>query len=289
MAEPLAENIIDGKTIARHVREDVAHEISSLSVKPGLAVILVGSDPASQVYVRNKIKACEEAGIESFENYLPEDCSNEDVAALIQGLNENPQVHGILLQLPLPDHLDEDKLVQMISPDKDVDGLTVTNAGRLFAGLEGLVPCTPQGALALIKTVKEDITGMEAVVIGRSLLFGKPMAQLLLNENCTVTTAHSKTKDLPAVCRRADILVAATGRAEMVKGSWIKPGAIVIDVGITRVPHPEKEGKTRLVGDVNFREAIDIAGAITPVPGGVGPMTIAFLLKNTLKAASGYT
>ncbi len=255
--------------------------------KPGLAVILVGDDPASQVYVGNKVKACEEAGIGSFARFLPPDSREEDVASVIREFNANPEVHGILLQLPLPQQLDEDRLVQMIDPAKDVDGLTILNAGKLLAGLPGLTPCTPQGAMALIKSVREDISGMDAVVIGRSLLFGKPMAQLLLQENCTVTTAHSKTRNLPEVCRRADILVAATGRAEMVRGDWIRPGAIVIDVGITRVPHPEKEGKTRLVGDVAFEEAAKVAGAITPVPGGVGPMTIAFLLQNTLKAASG--
>lgn len=277
--------VIDGKGLSAKLRSNVADEVAAMSVKPGLAVILVGDDPASQVYVANKVKACREAGIESFENLLPENAREEEIAAVIENLNTNPSVDGILLQLPLPGHLDEDRLIQMIAPDKDVDGLTIANAGRLFAGLPGLVPCTPQGSLALIKSVREDLTGLDAVVIGRSLLFGKPMAQLLLGENCTVTTAHSRTKNLADVCRRADVLVAATGRAQMVKGDWIKPGAIVIDVGITRIPHPSIEGKTKLVGDVDFEGATTVAGAITPVPGGVGPMTIAFLLANTVKAA----
>ncbi|NCC22753.1 MAG: bifunctional methylenetetrahydrofolate dehydrogenase/methenyltetrahydrofolate cyclohydrolase FolD [Alphaproteobacteria bacterium] len=277
--------VIDGKGLSAKLRSNVADEVAAMSVKPGLAVILVGDDPASQVYVANKVKACREAGIESFENLLPENAREEEIAAVIENLNANPSVDGILLQLPLPGHLDEDRLIQMIAPDKDVDGLTIANAGRLFAGLPGLVPCTPQGSLALIKSVREDLTGLDAVVIGRSLLFGKPMAQLLLGENCTVTTAHSRTKNLADVCRRADVLVAATGRAQMVKGDWIKPGAIVIDVGITRIPHPSIEGKTKLVGDVDFEGATTVAGAITPVPGGVGPMTIAFLLANTVKAA----
>lgn len=278
-------HIIDGKAVSAAIKEEIATQVSELDFTPGLTVILVGSDPASQVYVSNKIKACESAGVKSFENRLPEDTTAEDLASLIEKLNKDPAVHGILVQLPLPDHLNDDEIVQLIVPEKDVDGLTVANAGKLFVGEESLVPCTPQGSLALIKTVQEDLTGMNAVVIGRSLLFGKPMAQLLLNENCTVTTAHSKTKDLPSICRQADILVAATGRSEMVKRDWIKPGAIIIDVGISRIPHPEIEGKTKLVGDVNFNEAKELARAITPVPGGVGPMTIAFLLKNTLKAA----
>lgn len=274
--------IIDGKEIASVIRAGIAAETASLPYTPGLAVILVGDDPASRTYVAGKVKACGQAGIKSFENRLPADTAQEDIADLINRLNKDQQVHGILLQLPLPPHLDEDALIQMIDPAKDVDGLTVANAGRLFAGLDGLAPCTPQGALHLIKSVRKDLSGLHAVVIGRSLLFGKPMAQLLLRENCTVTTAHSKTRDLPGLCRTADILVAATGRAEMVKGDWIRPGAIVIDVGITRL---EKDGKSKLTGDVAFDEAVKTAGAITPVPGGVGPMTIAFLLKNTLKAA----
>ena len=271
--------IIDGKAIAARLRADVAAQVKTLSFKPGLAVILVGNDPASHVYVGNKIKACKEAGFESYEIRMDESCAQADVAQAIRNLNDNPQVHGILLQLPLPAHLDEDELIQMINPAKDVDGLTLRNVGALVAGLPGMVPCTPQGALMLIKEVKKDLTGMDAVVIGRSLLFGKPMAQLLLRENCTVTQAHSKTKNLEAVCKNADILVAAVGRANMVKASWIKPGAIVIDVGINRLD------RGKLCGDVDYAGALPVAGAITPVPGGVGPMTIACLLDNTLKAA----
>ena len=250
-----------------------------MAKKPGLAVILVGDDPASHVYVGNKIKACKEAGIESIERKLPADATQDQVRQTIKELNADPKVNGILLQLPTPDHLDSDELIQLIDPRKDVDGLTLPNIGKLVAGLDGLVPCTPQGSLLLIKSVKKDLAGLHAVVIGRSLLFGKPMAQLLLAENCTVTQAHSKTKNLAEVCKQADILVAAVGRAKMVKGDWIKPGAIVIDVGINRMD----DGK--LCGDVDYAEASKVAGAITPVPGGVGPMTIACLLQNTLKAA----
>lgn len=275
--------IIDGKTIAANLRKQIAGEVAALKKagkKPGLAVILVGDDPASHVYVGNKVKACEEVGIESYEHRMPATATQQEVRHVIKNLNINPDVHGILLQLPLPGHLDSDALVQSIAPEKDVDGLTFVNAGKLVAGDEsGMVPCTPQGSLHLIHSVKKDLTGLNAVVIGRSLLFGKPMAQLLLAANCTVTTAHSKTKDLPAVCRQADILVAAVGRAKMVKGDWVKPGAIVIDVGINRLD----TGK--LVGDVDYDEAAKVAGAITPVPGGVGPMTIACLMQNTLKAA----
>ena len=271
--------IIDGKMVAAQLREGLAAAVADMDLVPGLAVILVGDDPASHVYVRNKIRACEKAGIQSFESRLPEKATQEEVAAEIQAFNDNPAVHGILLQLPVPDHLDGDALIQMISPQKDVDGLTTENIGRLVAGLDGLVPCTPQGSLALIKSVERDLTGKHAVVIGRSLLFGKPMAQLLLAENCTVTTAHSRTRDLEDVCRQADILVAAVGRPEMVRGDWIKPGAIVIDVGINR----QDDGK--LCGDVDFDAAQENAAAITPVPGGVGPMTIACLLKNTIEAA----
>ena len=275
--------IIDGKTIAADLRKDIAEDIKALKAsgkKPGLAVILVGDDPASHVYVGNKVKACAEVGIESYEHRMPADSTQAEVRHAIKNLNANPDVHGILLQLPLPEHLNSDVLIQSIAPEKDVDGLTFVNAGKLVAGDEsGMVPCTPQGSLQLIQSVKENLTGLHAVVIGRSLLFGKPMAQLLLAANCTVTTAHSKTKDLPAICRQADILVAAVGRAKMVKGDWIKPGAIVIDVGINRLD----TGK--LTGDVDFDEAAKVAGAITPVPGGVGPMTIACLMQNTLKAA----
>lgn len=275
--------IIDGKAIAATLRGEIKEQVSALKqngITPSLAVILVGNDPASQVYVGGKIKACEEVGIQSYEHRMPADSSQQEIRHIIKNLNHNPDVHGILLQLPLPAHLDADALIQSIAPEKDVDGLTFVNQGKLVAGDDsGLVPCTPQGSLRLIKTVRADLTGLNAVVIGRSLLFGKPMAQLLIAENCTVTTAHSKTKDLADVCKRADILVAAVGRPRMVKGEWIKDDAIVIDVGINRLD----TGK--LCGDVDFDEAVNIAGAITPVPGGVGPMTIACLLQNTLQAA----
>ena len=273
-------NVIDGKAIAAALREELAVEVAGMDKKPGLAVILVGDDPASHVYVRNKIKACEKVGIQSFESRLPEKATQEEVAAEIQAFNDNHEVHGILMQLPVPDHLDSDALIQMIDPSKDVDGLSFINQGKLIAGdASGLVPCTPQGSMMLIKSIEENISGKHAVVIGRSLLFGKPMAQLLLAENCTVTTAHSRTQNLEEVCRSADILVAAVGRPKMVKGGWIKPGAVVIDVGINR----QDDGK--LCGDVDYDEALGIASAITPVPGGVGPMTIACLLKNTVEAA----
>jgi len=272
--------IIDGKVIAAGLREDLAREVAAIDFTPGLAVILVGDDPASHVYVRNKIKACEKVGIKSFESRLPEKASEAEILAEIKAFNDNPDVHGILLQLPLPYPLDADFLIQHIAPEKDVDGLTFINQGKLVSGdASGLVPCTPQGAMILIKSVREDLSGLNAVVIGRSLLFGKPMAQLLLAENCTVTTAHSRTKDLEAVCKNADILVAAVGREQMVKASWIKPEAIVIDVGINR----GEDGKLR--GDVDYEGAFGSASAITPVPGGVGPMTIACLLKNTIMAA----
>jgi methylenetetrahydrofolate dehydrogenase (NADP+)/methenyltetrahydrofolate cyclohydrolase len=279
--KPMASSarIIDGKSIAASLRAEIAAEVKTLGFKPGLAVILVGDDPASHVYVGNKIKACKEAGFESYELRMEANCTQRDVRHAIINLNLNPQVHGILLQLPLPKHLEEDELIQLIDPAKDVDGLTLRNVGALVAGLPGIVPCTPQGSLLLIKSVREDLTGLNAVVIGRSLLFGKPMAQLLLQENCTVTQAHSKTKNLDQVCKNADILVAAVGRAAMVKASWVKPGAIVIDVGINRL----ETGK--LAGDVDYNEVVNVAAAITPVPGGVGPMTIACLLANTLKAA----
>jgi len=277
--------IIDGKAIAADLRKKIAGEVETLKKAgkaPGLAVILVGDDPASHVYVGNKIKACAEVGIESFEHRMAADSTETQVRHAIKNLNINPSAHGILMQLPLPAHLCDvqEKLVQQIAPEKDVDGLTTINAGKLFLGVEGgLVPCTPQGSLLLIKSVRDNLSGLNAVVIGRSNLFGKPMAQLLLAENCTVTIAHSKTKDLAAICKSADILVAAVGRTKMVKGEWIKPGAIVIDVGINRLD----TGK--LAGDVDFDEAVKVAGFITPVPGGVGPMTIACLMQNTLKAA----
>lgn len=274
--------IIDGKAVSDRVKADIAAQVALLKARGqavGLAVILVGDDPASHIYVRNKITACEKTGIVSTEHRLPANASEDDVLRVIDTLNKDDSIHGILLQLPLPGHLDENKMVSAISPDKDVDGLHPVNAGRLMAGLPGMVPCTPQGSLILIKEIQQDLTGLHAVVIGRSLLFGKPMAQLLLAENCTVTHCHSKTRDLPALCRQADILVAAVGRAGMVKGDWIKPGATVIDVGINRI------ADKKVVGDVAYDEALAVAGAITPVPGGVGPMTIACLLGNTLKAA----
>ena len=252
--------------------------------KAGLAVVLVGEDPASQVYVRSKGKATLEAGMTSFEHKLAADTAQADLLALVAQLNADPAVDGILVQLPLPAGLDEKVVIETIDPDKDVDGLTPLSAGRLASGLPGLVPCTPLGCLMLAKDRLGDLTGLNAVVIGRSVLVGKPVAQLLLAENCTVTIAHSRTKDLPDVVRRADIVIAAVGRAGMVTGDWIKPGACVIDVGINRVPAAEP-GKTRLVGDVDFASASQVAGSITPVPGGVGPMTIACLLRNTLVAA----
>lgn len=270
--------IIDGKTVSARLLADIAAQTAAMPNPPGLAVILVGDDPASHVYVANKIKACAKAGIRSIEHRLPTTATENEIADLITTLNTDNSIDGILLQLPLPKGLDSDKLVQMIAPEKDVDGLTIPNIGRLVAGMDGLVPCTPQGSLMLIKEVLPDLTGKHAVVVGRSLLFGKPMAQLLLAENATVTTAHSKTANLPEICKQADILVAAVGRPKMVKGDWIKPGAIVIDVGINRLD----DGK--LCGDIDFDEAVRVASAITPVPGGVGPMTIACLMANTLKA-----
>lgn len=275
--------IIDGKSFAAKLRAHVAADVAALSFKPGLAVVLVGEDPASKVYVSNKAQQTKDVGMESFKYELPATTSQAELLALVQKLNADPAVHGILVQLPLPGHLQADDVIAAISPEKDVDGLTVANAGRLALGLKGLVPCTPLGCLLLLEDKIPDMTGMNAVVIGRSHLVGKPVAQLLLQKNCTVTIAHSKTKDLPALCRTADILIAAVGRPEMVKGDWIKPSAVVIDVGINRVP--AENGKTRLVGDVAFAEAAQQAGLITPVPGGVGPMTIACLLRNTLTAA----
>jgi len=253
-------------------------------VTPGLAVILVGEDPASEVYVAAKHRQTVEVGMASFEHRLPSDVPEAELFDLIDRLNADPAVHGILCQFPVPEHLNERAVVARIDPAKDVDGLSVVNAGLLASGEKGLVSCTPLGCLMLLRDQLGDMSGKEAVVIGRSNLFGKPMAQLLLRENCTVTMAHSRTADLPEVCRRADILVAAVGRAEMVKADWVKPGATVIDVGITRIPHPEKPGKSKLLGDVAFDDVSGVASAITPVPGGVGPMTIACLLANTLTA-----
>ncbi len=275
--------IIDGKAFAAKLRAQIAAEVATLSYKPGLAVVLVGEDPASKVYVANKAKQTVEVGMNSFEHRLPADTTQEQLLALVSQLNADPAVHGILVQLPLPKHLNAESVIATISPEKDVDGLTVVNAGRLASGAEGLVPCTPLGCLLLLQDNIPDMTGLHAVVVGRSNLVGKPVAQLLLQQNCTVTMAHSKTRDLPGLCRTADILVAAVGRPEMVKGDWVKPGAVVIDVGINRVP--AGEGKTKLVGDVAYAEAALVAGKITPVPGGVGPMTIACLLRNTLTAA----
>jgi methylenetetrahydrofolate dehydrogenase (NADP+)/methenyltetrahydrofolate cyclohydrolase len=280
--------IIDGKAFAATVRGQVAEHVAALKedhgIVPGLAVVLVGEDPASEVYVAAKHKQTVVVGMASFEHKLPADVSEEDLFALIDRLNADASVHGILCQFPVPDHLDERAVVARIDPAKDVDGLSVVNAGLLASGETGLVSCTPLGCLMLLRDQLGNMSGKEAVVIGRSNLFGKPMGQLLLQDNCTVTIAHSRTADLPAVCRRADILVAAVGRAEMVKGDWIKSGATVIDVGITRIPHPDKPGKTKLLGDVDFAQAMQVASAVTPVPGGVGPMTIACLLANTLTA-----
>ena len=287
--------IIDGKAFAAGLRQRVAKEVSSLKdehgLTPGLAVVLVGEDPASQVYVRNKGKQTEETGMRSFEHRLPATTSQDELLALVEKLNANPEVNGILVQLPLPDQIDEQAVINTVDPDKDVDGFHVINAGRLMTGAKGerapLIPCTPLGCLLMLRDALDDLTGMNAVVVGRSNIVGKPMGQLLLGENCTVTTAHSRTRDLPGVCRGADILVAAVGRPQMIKGDWIKPGATVIDVGINRieVETPEGEKKGKLVGDVATEEALQVAGAITPVPGGVGPMTIACLLANTVTAA----
>ncbi|MBY0613334.1 MAG: bifunctional methylenetetrahydrofolate dehydrogenase/methenyltetrahydrofolate cyclohydrolase FolD [Beijerinckiaceae bacterium] len=283
--------LIDGKQIAEALRREIAQSVAELkdrhNVTPALAVVLVGDDPASQVYVRSKLKQTVEAGMRSIEYVLPGTIAQSDLVACIRTLNADHDVDGILVQLPLPGHIDADAVIAELDPAKDVDGLSDLNAGRLASGksglLSGIVPCTPLGSLMLVKSVRQDLSGLEAVIIGRSNLFGKPMAQLLLQESCTVTIAHSRTADLPAVCRRADILIAAVGRAEMVKSDWLKPQAIVIDVGINRISLPE--GKTKLVGDVDFAAARLHAQAITPVPGGVGPMTLACLLGNTLKAA----
>jgi methylenetetrahydrofolate dehydrogenase (NADP+)/methenyltetrahydrofolate cyclohydrolase len=281
--------IIDGKAIAAALRRDVAAGVSRLKrergVTPGLAVVLVGHDPASQVYVRNKALATREAGMRSFEHKLPAETTEGELLGLIGELNRSPQVHGILVQLPLPRQIDANRVIGAIDPAKDVDGFHPVNVGRLATGAGGVAPCTPAGCLILAKSVQPKLEGLDAIVIGRSNIVGKPMAQLLLAENCTVTVAHSRTRDLPAAVRRADLVVAAVGRAEMVRGGWIKPGAIVIDVGIQRVTGPD--GKGRLIGDVAFAEAAEVAGAITPVPGGVGPMTVACLLRNTLAAALG--
>ena len=281
--------VIDGKAFAEKLRSRIAEFAAtfeqSAGRKAGLAVVLVGEDPASQVYVASKAKQTVACGMSSFEYKLPADTAQADLIALIDRLNADPAVDGILVQLPLPKHLDEQSVVERIDPAKDVDGLTPVSSGRLALGLPGLVPCTPLGSLMLLKDRLGSLSGLDAVVIGRSILVGKPMAQLLLAESCTVTIAHSRTRDLPDVVRRADIVVAAVGRPEMVKGSWIKPGATVIDVGINRLEPAEGAAKGRLVGDVDYAEAAEVAGAVTPVPGGVGPMTIAVLLRNALVAA----
>jgi methylenetetrahydrofolate dehydrogenase (NADP+)/methenyltetrahydrofolate cyclohydrolase len=278
--------IIDGKAFAESLRGRIARQIADLKVTqgfvPGLAVVLVGENPASQVYVRNKARQTVEVGMASFEHKLPRETGQAELLALVKTLNLDAKVNGILVQLPLPKQIDPQAVLDAIDPAKDVDGFHVINAGRLATGGEAMVPCTPLGCLMLLKDRLGDLTGKRAMVLGRSNIVGKPMAQLLLGENCTVTIAHSRTRDLPGECRRADILVAAVGRPEMVRGDWLQPGAVVIDVGINRI---ERDGKPRLVGDVAYEEAIKVAGAITPVPGGVGPMTIACLLQNTLTAA----
>ncbi|MBT4244071.1 MAG: bifunctional methylenetetrahydrofolate dehydrogenase/methenyltetrahydrofolate cyclohydrolase FolD [Planktomarina temperata] len=281
--------LIDGKAFAVRVRGQVAEHVARLKqehgIVPGLAVVLVGEDPASQVYVRSKGKQTVEVGMTSFEHKLDASVSEEELIAVIDQLNADPAVHGILVQLPLPKHLNEDLVIGRIDPAKDVDGFHISNVGLLGTGQKSMVPCTPLGCLMMLRDHFGSLSGCEAVVIGRSNIVGKPMAQLLLGDSCTVTIAHSRTQDLPEVVRRADIVVAAVGRPEMVPGDWIKPGAVVIDVGINRIAAPEKgEGKMKLVGDVDFASCAEVAGAITPVPGGVGPMTIACLLANTLTA-----
>ncbi|GLR91834.1 bifunctional methylenetetrahydrofolate dehydrogenase/methenyltetrahydrofolate cyclohydrolase FolD [Bradyrhizobium iriomotense] len=278
--------IINGKAKAAQMRLRAAEAATRLredhGVICGLAVVLVGEDPASQVYVRNKSAQTREIGMNSFEHRLPADASEDELLELVATLNRDPAVDGILVQLPLPQHMNADRVVNAIAPHKDVDGFHISNVGLLGTGQRALVPCTPLGCMMMLREIHGDLSGLEAVVVGRSKIVGKPLAQLLMMANCTVTVAHSRTRDLPSVCRRADILIAAVGRAEIIRGDWVKPGASVIDVGINRV---ERDGQFRLVGDVNFNEAAAVAGAITPVPGGVGPMTIACLLVNTLTAA----
>jgi methylenetetrahydrofolate dehydrogenase (NADP+)/methenyltetrahydrofolate cyclohydrolase len=282
----MSAQIIDGKAFAAKVRGQVAEHVTRIKeengITPGLAVVLVGEDPASQVYVRSKGKQTVEAGMNSYEHKLDADTSQDDLLKLIADLNADKDVHGILVQLPLPKHLNEDLVINSIAPEKDVDGFHISNVGLLGTGQKSMVPCTPLGCLMMLRDYHGSLSGMNAVVIGRSNIVGKPMAQLLLGDSCTVTIAHSRTKDLPAVVRGADIVVAAVGRPEMVPGDWIKPGATVIDVGINRIDKPE--GGTRLVGDVDYASCAEVAGAITPVPGGVGPMTIACLLANTVTA-----
>jgi methylenetetrahydrofolate dehydrogenase (NADP+)/methenyltetrahydrofolate cyclohydrolase len=285
--------IIDGRAVAEALRAEVKAEVSSLAadhgLQPGLAVVLVGDDPASQIYVRSKGEQSLAAGMRSFTHRLAAETSEREIVDLVRRLNDDPLVHGILVQLPLPKAIDQAAVIGALNPDKDVDGLTLINAGRLASGIPGLAPCTPLGCLILLRRSVGDLTGQEAVVVGRSVLVGRPVGQLLLEANCTVTLAHSRSRDLPEICRQADILVAAVGRAGLIRGDWIKPGAAVIDVGINRVPFrdPVKAaaGKTKVVGDVAFKEAAEVAGWITPVPNGVGPMTVACLLRNTLTAA----
>ncbi len=279
--------IIDGKAFSANLRVEIARKVEIVKknhdITPGLAVVLVGEDPASQVYVRSKGKQTAEAGMNSYEHKLDVETSQADLLALIDELNNDPKVHGILVQLPLPKHIDEESVINSIVVEKDVDGFHLSNVGKLSIGAEGIVPCTPLGSMMMLKDHLGDLSGKKAIVVGRSNIVGKPMAALLLQESCTVTIAHSRTRDLPGECRQADIVVAAVGRPEMVKGDWIKPGATVIDVGINRIE--KEDGGTRLVGDVEFESAAAVAGAITPVPGGVGPMTIACLLHNTLQQA----
>ena len=286
----MSAKIIDGTAFAADVRARVAEQVAAMKaehgITPGLAVVLVGEDPASQVYVRSKGEKTREVGMNSYEYKLPADVPEAELYALIDKLNADPDVHGILCQFPVPKHLSERDIIARISPEKDVDGLSVINAGRLATGQQAMVSCTPLGCLMMLREERGDLTGLDAVVIGRSNLVGKPMGQLLLRDSCTVTMTHSRTKDLAAVVRRADIVVAAVGVPEMVKGDWIKPGATVIDVGMNRMPPAEEGGKGKLVGDVDFAAAREVAGAITPVPGGVGPMTIACLLANTLTATA---
>ena len=287
----MSAKIIDGKAFAANIRAKVAEHVTRIKddhgITPGLAVVLVGEDPASEVYVRNKGKQTIEVGMNSYEHKLDAETSEEDLLALIDQLNNDPNVHGILVQLPLPGHLNEDLVINSIKPEKDVDGFHISNVGLLGTGQKSMVPCTPLGCLMMLRDHHGSLSGLNAVVVGRSNIVGKPMANLLLRDSCTVTIAHSRTKDIEEVCRGADILVAAVGRPEMINGDWVKPGATVIDVGINRVPAPEKgEGKHKIVGDVEFASAAEVAGAITPVPGGVGPMTIACLLANTVTACS---
>jgi len=279
--------LIDGTAAAKRLRQDIAQQVASKGVTPGLAVVLVGEDPASQVYVRNKGKAAEEVGMKSWTHRMPADTTQAQLLVMVDRLNKDPAVHGILVQLPLPKQIDSQVIIAAIDPNKDVDGFHPVNAGRLSLGLPCFVPCTPQGCMILIREALPDLKGMKALVLGRSNIVGKPMMQLLLQADCTVTVAHSKTRDLAAECRAADILVAAIGKPLFVKGDWIKPGAVVVDVGINRIDHPTEAGKTKLAGDVDFAAASEKAAAITPVPGGVGPMTIACLLKNTLQSAVG--